>query len=65
MDLKGQKGELKFTLQITRAATGKTETVDLIGKIGDNLGDHDGSNTLSSSTECGDRCSDSSDRGVG
>lgn len=34
-DLKGQKGEVKFTLEITRAATGKKETVDMIGIIGD------------------------------
>ena len=32
-DLSGQVGELRFTLEITRAATGLTETVELIGKI--------------------------------
>ena len=32
-DLSGQAGELRFTLEITRAATGLTETVELIGKI--------------------------------
>lgn len=34
-DIKGQEGELRFTLEIKRAATGKTETVEMIGKIGD------------------------------
>ena len=32
-DLTGQPGELRFTLEITRAATGETETVELIGTI--------------------------------
>lgn len=31
--LVGQVGELQMTLQITRAATGKTETVELVGRI--------------------------------
>lgn len=31
-DLKGQEGELRFTLHITRADTGLTETVELVGK---------------------------------
>ena len=30
--LVGQGGELKMTLQITRKATGKTETVELVGR---------------------------------
>lgn len=34
-DIKGQEGELRFTLNIRRAATGETETVELVGKIGD------------------------------
>ena len=29
----GSVGELKMTLEITRAATGKTETVDLVGHL--------------------------------
>ena len=32
-DLKGQPGELRMTIQITRKATGKTETVELVGKV--------------------------------
>lgn len=32
-ELKGDGGELRFTLQITRAATGLTETVELVGRI--------------------------------
>ena len=35
MDIKGQEGELRFTLEIKRAATGETDTVELVGKIGD------------------------------
>lgn len=35
MELKGQEGELKFTIEITRAATGEKQTVDLVGKIVD------------------------------
>lgn len=31
MDLKGPPAELRITLEITRAATGKTETVELVG----------------------------------
>ena len=50
MDLKGKEGELKFTLEIQRAATGQTDTIELVGKIGDGeieqlLGEQDGSNT--------------------
>jgi hypothetical protein len=32
-DLKGQPGELRMTLQIKRAATGKVETVELVGRV--------------------------------
>lgn len=32
-ELEGQPGELRIVLEITRAATGETETVELIGKI--------------------------------
>ena len=54
MDLKGQEGELRFTLEIKRAATGETEIVELVGKIGDGevnqlLGEQDGSHTQHSS----------------
>lgn len=31
MNLSGTPGELRLTLEITRKATGKTETVELIG----------------------------------
>lgn len=52
-NLEGQEGELRFTLEIKRAATGKTETVELVGKIGDGeikqLGEQNGSNTQHSS----------------
>lgn len=33
-DLIGQPGELRFTVQVKRAATGETETHELIGHIG-------------------------------
>lgn len=53
MDIKGQVGELRFTLEIKRAATGETDTVELVGKIGDGeikqLGEQDGSDTQHSS----------------
>lgn len=32
-DLCGQGGTLTFKLQITRAATGETEEVDLVGRV--------------------------------
>lgn len=32
-DLQGQVGELRFTLEIKRKETGKTETVELVGFI--------------------------------
>jgi hypothetical protein len=31
--LNGQPGELRFTIEVKRKATGKTETHELIGKI--------------------------------
>ena len=33
-DLTGQPGELHFTVQVKRAATGETEAYELIGHIG-------------------------------
>ncbi len=33
IDLKSQPAELRITLEIKRAATGKTETVELIGHV--------------------------------
>lgn len=32
-DITGQPAEIRMTLQITRAATGKTETVELVGHV--------------------------------
>jgi hypothetical protein len=32
-ELIGQVGEVRMTLEITRAATGKTETVEVVGKV--------------------------------
>jgi len=34
-ELQGQPGELKLTLQITRAATGQTEEVEMVGFVDD------------------------------
>jgi hypothetical protein len=31
--LQGQPGELRFTLEITRKATGKVETIEMVGHI--------------------------------
>jgi len=33
INLQGQTGELRFTLQITRKDTGKVEEVELVGRI--------------------------------
>lgn len=47
-ELNGKVGELRFTLEITRAETGLTETVELIGKIipDENEALTDGGNSL-------------------
>lgn len=54
MNLQGQDGELRFTIEIKRAATGEIETVELIGKINDSLNEDEelknGSNALDSGT---------------
>jgi hypothetical protein len=34
-ELQGKPGELRFTVEIKRAATGKVETYDMIGKVND------------------------------
>jgi hypothetical protein len=48
-DLKGQPGELRMTVQITRKATGKTETVELVGKVTEEVKEQDdGGNALDS-----------------
>jgi hypothetical protein len=33
VSLQGPPAEVRMTLQITRAATGKTETVELVGRV--------------------------------
>lgn len=33
MNLQGKIGEVRMTVHITRAATGKTETVELVGHV--------------------------------
>lgn len=33
VELSGQPAELRFTLEITRAATGITETVEMVGHV--------------------------------
>lgn len=48
-ELAGQVGELAITLEIKRAATGETETVELIGKVMD-----DGGNALDGSPQRSD-----------
>lgn len=47
-DLTGQVGELRLTIDITRADTGEVETYELVGVVTD--GEEDGSNPLDSST---------------
>jgi len=51
-DLNGQIGELRFTIEIKRKETGKTEVVELVGYLdADKLkGLTDGSNTQHSGT---------------
>lgn len=49
-ELKGQVGEVRMTINIVRKETGKTETYELIGKVGDVEKDKEnGSNTLNRS----------------
>jgi len=55
IELQGEKAELRFTIEITRAETGKVETFEMIGhsdpiELAKLLGAEDGSNTLDSST---------------
>lgn len=33
--LNGQPGELRFTVEVRRAATGEVETYEMVGKIAD------------------------------
>jgi hypothetical protein len=52
-NLSGQAGELRFTVQITRKATGKVEEVELVGYLDeDKLKElQSGSDSLDGSTE--------------
>ena len=45
-ELKGKPGELRFVVEVKRAATGKVETYELIGKVND-----DGGNALDRSSQ--------------
>lgn len=64
MNLHGQEGELKFKLKVTRAATGRAETYNMVGKLGDNLGEQHDSDTQHGSAGCSDGRSDAPDRSV-
>jgi len=46
INLKGQMGEVRMTVQVTRAATGLTEEYELVGKV-----DTDELNELTQSTQ--------------
>ena len=53
IELTGEKAELRFTLEIKRAATGKVETYEMVGhadpeELQKLLGADNGSNTLDS-----------------
>jgi hypothetical protein len=37
--LQGKPGELRFTVEIKRAATGKVETFEMIGRVQEDGGD--------------------------
>lgn len=52
-DLQGQPAEIRIVLQITRAATGKTEELELIGRI-EPTKEEDGNDTQHSSAQRGD-----------
>lgn len=45
-DLQGKPGELRFTVTVKRAATGKVETCEMVGKVNE-----DGGNALDSGKE--------------
>jgi hypothetical protein len=44
--LQGSPGELRFTIEVKRAKTGKVETYEMIGKVSD-----DGGNALDGSSK--------------
>lgn len=46
-ELNGKPGELAFTIEVKRAATGKVETYQMIGKVS-----NDGGNALDGGKEC-------------
>lgn len=46
--MQGQLGELRFTVEIKRAETGQTETIELIGQIQPEEKDDHGSDSLDS-----------------
>lgn len=48
-NLGGQPGELRFTIEVKRKATGKVETFELIGKV-----NGDGSHPFDGSPQRGD-----------
>lgn len=53
-DLQGQPAEIRFTLTIKRAATGKEETYEMVGhSLPEEKEDH-GNDTLDSSPQRGD-----------
>jgi hypothetical protein len=56
IDLNGQMGELRFTVQITRKDTGKVEEVELVGYLDEEKLKElqNGSNSLNGSTERSD-----------
>lgn len=56
IELNGQPGELRLTLQITRKATGKVEEIELVGFIDeDKLKEiQNGSNALDGGPQRGD-----------
>ena len=55
ISLNGQPGEVRFTVEIKRAETGKVEQYDLVGYLDEaKLKElQNGSNSLDSSPQCG------------
>lgn len=56
IELGGQPGELRFTLQITRKDTGKVEEVELVGYLDEEKLKElqNGGHALDSGSQCGD-----------
>lgn len=40
-ELQGQAGELRFTIEVKRAATGETQTFEMVGKVTDDTEEED------------------------